>query len=116
MIAEELVAISPSDAVSFSWWCVKQVALLYGVSEEGQPLQQCSRQNEAHWELVHHLLPLTFRLVQAPFIPQTIKMRFTGCAGDFRGAAALLTTCVSVPLWHLATLPPARHPGLGLLL
>lgn len=69
VIAEGLATISPSDAMSFAWWCVKQVALLYGTSEEGQPLLQY----KAHWELVHHLLPLTFRLVQASSIPHTVR-------------------------------------------
>lgn len=67
IIAEGLATISPSDAVTFTWWCVKQVALLYGTSEVGQPLQQY----RAHWDLVHHLLPLTFRLVQAPSMYNT---------------------------------------------
>lgn len=44
--------------MTFSWWCVEQLALLYGYSEEGR---QVERDFPSHWDLVHHLLPFTFR-------------------------------------------------------
>ena len=60
-VSIETVVISPGDPILFGWWCVEQGAHLYGWSEDGR--EQEERDLVSHWEIVHHLLPLTFKPV-----------------------------------------------------
>jgi hypothetical protein len=58
--SDEMVLISPSDPVLFGWWCVEQVSRLYVWMEDGRE-KEGDGGFVPHWDLVHHLLPLTFK-------------------------------------------------------
>ena len=56
------MVISPSDPVLFGWVCVEQMAALYGWREDGREKEE-EEKFVPHWDIVHHLLPLTFKQV-----------------------------------------------------
>ncbi|CAI8045298.1 Protein MMS22-like [Geodia barretti] len=58
--SDEPVLICPSDPVLFGWWCVEQVSQLYVWTEDGRE-KEGDGGFVPHWDLVHHLLPLTFK-------------------------------------------------------
>ena len=60
-VALESVPLAQSDPVVFGWICVHQVARLYRWSEWGREKEQTHLL--PHWDIVNHLLPLTFRQV-----------------------------------------------------
>ena len=78
VVAIETVVLSPSDPVVFGWWCVGHLALLYCSSEEGREVE--GRGLVPHWDLVHHLLPLTFRQVSVSLFEE--RKRSRGPAGS----------------------------------
>ena len=61
-VSLETVLICPSDPVLFGWWCVEQVSQLYVWTEDGRE-KEGDGGFVPHWDLVHHLLPLTFKQV-----------------------------------------------------
>ena len=66
--AEEEVEISPCDVIQFSWWIVDQLVHLYGFTEEGT--QEMGREMVPHWDIVHILLPITFKQVHMSLLTQ----------------------------------------------
>ena len=57
-----------SNRVWLPWRYVEQLVLLYDVSSEGiRMMEECNYLS--YWDLIHHLLPLTFTQVSIIFSP-----------------------------------------------